>query len=63
MSKFSDLVAHITNLKDSNIAEATLDVNYLFEALSEITPPSNNGDSGVPVDVSVELDGGQFGKQ
>ena len=63
MSKFRDLVAHITNLKDSNIAEATLDVNYLFEALSEITPPSNNGDSGMPVDVSLELDGGQFGKQ
>jgi hypothetical protein len=63
MSKFSDLVEHVTNLKKSNVSEATLDVNYLFEALSEITPPSGNRDSGVPVNVSVELDGGKFGKQ
>ncbi len=63
MNKFKDLVAHITNLKNSNIAEATLDVNYLFDALSEVTPPSENRDSGVPVNVSVELDGGKFGKQ
>lgn len=62
MSKFSDLVEHVTNLKKSNVSEATLDVNYLFEALSEITPPSDNRDSGVPVNVSVELDGGKFGK-
>lgn len=63
MSKFNELVSHIANLKKSNVKQATLDVEFLHEALSEISPPVKSGDSGLPVNASVELDGGKFGKE
>ncbi len=59
MSKFNELVAHITNLKNQNVPQATLDVDYLYQALSEISPPVDK-----PIidkeDKSINVDGGKF---
>lgn len=62
MSKFNELVSHIANLKKSNIQQATIDVDFLHEALSEISPPLDSKDH-VMATARVEVDGGKFGKE
>lgn len=62
MSKFNELVSHIANLKKSNVKQATIEVDFLYEALSEISPPSDSKDR-MPATARVDLDGGKFGKE
>ena len=60
MSKFNDLVAHVTNLKNSNASQATLDVDFLYEAISEVAPPVTNKPITDETGKVISVDGGKF---
>lgn len=70
MSKFSELVTHIENLKKSNVSQATLDVDFLYDALQEVSPDSIAKPTKDEIQTyerlqgrNLNLDGGKFGKE
>ena len=60
MSKFNELVAHVTNLENSNVSQATLDVNFLYEAISEVAPPVTTKPILDETGKTINVDGGKF---
>ena len=61
MSEYDKLVLRLYNLSTTGHEQVTLNVKYLLGILERQDPsPPVNGDSGLPVNVSVDVDGGDF---
>ena len=64
MNELQKLVAHVRNLKNQNISEATFDVEYLHSVLDTVAPSQETVNAErVRKNTQVVGDGGKFAEE